>query len=164
MISKKKEPLKANFSYPQDKKEDTHNGDHVEVSTSTKHFPSSTYASTKYIYASTQHTSITNQSQGIMLEKNPPKDHETLDSTFYCKACRQTYPLKEALSEDSSTSKIKKALSEESSAPHKVKPPIHPKSTPYEFLIPRLSFKTDQMLSCLDQDIINLIWKKYHER
>jgi len=35
---------------------------------------------------------------------------------------------------------------------------------PYEFLIPRLSFKTDQMLSCFNKDIKDLIWKKYAER
>ena len=162
-FKEEREPLKASFSYLQDRKEDTHNDDHVEVSTSTKNIPSSTYASTKYKYASTQHISITNQSQESMLGENPPKDHEMPDPTFYCKECRQTYPLKKALSEVSSTSKIK-VLSEESSTPQRVMPPIHHKSTPYEFLIPRLSFKTDQMLSCLGPDIISLIWKKYHER
>jgi hypothetical protein len=34
-------------------------------------------------------------------------------------------------------------------------------STPYEFLIPKLSFKTEQTLSILTQDIIDLIWEKY---
>jgi hypothetical protein len=33
-----------------------------------------------------------------------------------------------------------------------------------EFLIPRLSFKTDQTLSYYTQDIIDLIWKKYAKR
>jgi hypothetical protein len=40
----------------------------------------------------------------------------------------------------------------------------HIKNTPQEFLIPRLSFKTDQTLSYFTQDIIDLIWKKYAER
>jgi hypothetical protein len=35
---------------------------------------------------------------------------------------------------------------------------------PQEFLIPRLSFKTDQTLSYCTQDIIDLIWKKYAKR
>jgi hypothetical protein len=37
----------------------------------------------------------------------------------------------------------------------------HINNTPQEFLIPRLSFKTDQTLSYFTQDIIDLIWKKY---
>jgi hypothetical protein len=37
-------------------------------------------------------------------------------------------------------------------------------NTPQEFLIPRLSFKTNQALSYFTQDIIDLIWKKYAER
>ena len=35
---------------------------------------------------------------------------------------------------------------------------------PQEFLIPRLSFKTEQILSYFTRDIIDLIWKKYAER
>lgn len=35
---------------------------------------------------------------------------------------------------------------------------------PQEFLIPRLSFKTDHILSYFAQDIIDLIWEKYAER
>jgi hypothetical protein len=34
---------------------------------------------------------------------------------------------------------------------------------PQEFLIPRLSFKTDQIISYFTQDIIYLIWKKYKD-
>jgi hypothetical protein len=37
-------------------------------------------------------------------------------------------------------------------------------STPYEILIPKLSFKTKQTLSILTQDIIDLIWEKYQQR
>jgi hypothetical protein len=37
-------------------------------------------------------------------------------------------------------------------------------STPYELLIPKLSFKTEKTLSILTQDIIDLIWKKYQQR
>ena len=37
-------------------------------------------------------------------------------------------------------------------------------STPYEFLTPKISFKTEQTLSCFTQDIKDLIWKKYTER
>ena len=32
-------------------------------------------------------------------------------------------------------------------------------STPYEFLTPKISFKTEQILSCFTQDIKDLIWK-----
>ena len=34
-------------------------------------------------------------------------------------------------------------------------------NTPQEFFIPRLSFKTQQILSYFTRDIIDLIWKKY---
>jgi hypothetical protein len=37
-------------------------------------------------------------------------------------------------------------------------------STPYELLIPKLSLKTEQTLSILTQDIIDLIWEKYRQR
>src|SRR5688572_3644225 len=37
-------------------------------------------------------------------------------------------------------------------------------NTPQEFLIPRISFKTEQVLAYFTQDIIDLIWKKYAER
>ncbi|KAK8457958.1 hypothetical protein SEVIR_3G277250v4 [Setaria viridis] len=37
-------------------------------------------------------------------------------------------------------------------------------NTPHEFLIPRISFKTEQVLAYFTQDIIDLIWKKYAER
>ena len=37
-------------------------------------------------------------------------------------------------------------------------------NTPQEFLVPRISFKTEQVLSCFTQDIIDLIWSKYAER
>jgi hypothetical protein len=37
-------------------------------------------------------------------------------------------------------------------------------STPYELLIPKLSFKTKQTLSILTQDIIDLIWGIYQQR
>uniref|UniRef100_K4A1R9 Uncharacterized protein n=1 Tax=Setaria italica TaxID=4555 RepID=K4A1R9_SETIT len=37
-------------------------------------------------------------------------------------------------------------------------------NTPQEFLIPRISFKTEQVLAYFTQDIIDLIWKKYTER
>ena len=36
----------------------------------------------------------------------------------------------------------------------------HNISTPYEFLTPKMSFKTEQTLSCFTQDIKDLIWKK----
>ena len=35
---------------------------------------------------------------------------------------------------------------------------------PQEFLIPRLSFKTEQTLSYFTRDVIDIIWKKYAER
>jgi len=37
-------------------------------------------------------------------------------------------------------------------------------SMPYEFLTPKMSFKTEQTFSCFTQDIKDLIWKKYAER
>ena len=36
--------------------------------------------------------------------------------------------------------------------------------TQQEFIVPRISFKTEQVLSCFAQDIIDLIWSKYAER
>ena len=35
---------------------------------------------------------------------------------------------------------------------------------PQEFLIPRLSFMTEQTLSYFTRDVIDIIWKKYAER
>jgi hypothetical protein len=40
----------------------------------------------------------------------------------------------------------------------------HINNIPQEFLIPRLSFKTNHILSYFTQDIIDLIWEKYAER
>ena len=40
----------------------------------------------------------------------------------------------------------------------------NPMSTTYENLQPRLSFKTEQTLSCFGQDILDLIWQKFKER
>ena len=37
-------------------------------------------------------------------------------------------------------------------------------STTYENLQPRLSFKTEQTLSCFGQDILDLVWQKFKER
>ena len=37
-------------------------------------------------------------------------------------------------------------------------------NTPQEFLLPRISFKTDQVLSYFTQDIRDIIWNKYAER
>jgi len=45
-----------------------------------------------------------------------------------------------------------------------LKPNKLPTNTPYESLIPRLSFKTEQTLSYLTKDTTNLIWEKYKER
>ena len=40
----------------------------------------------------------------------------------------------------------------------------NPMSTTYENLQPRLSFKTEQTLSCFGQDILDLVWQKFKER
>jgi hypothetical protein len=41
------------------------------------------------------------------------------------------------------------------------KPDLTTFCTPYELLVPRLGFKTEQTLAILTQDVINLIWEKY---
>uniref|UniRef100_I1Q393 CCHC-type domain-containing protein n=1 Tax=Oryza glaberrima TaxID=4538 RepID=I1Q393_ORYGL len=40
----------------------------------------------------------------------------------------------------------------------------NPMSTTYENLQPRLSFRTEQTLSCFGQDILDLVWRKFKER